>query len=120
HPRDGGGPARGARGIRLCAFSNARFYKWGVQAASASGPAQDLRRGCDTELAALRRVPNGDDTARGQFSGTEVVSLYGHRWTFQFDTLPGFALAPDRSKDLMVLAAGTAISLLLFAITWSL
>lgn len=52
------------------------------------------------------------------FHKTFTVVLNGNTWTISFSSLPAFDAAIDREKPVIVLTAGTVISLLFFAIAF--
>jgi PAS domain S-box-containing protein len=57
---------------------------------------------------------------RPTFNRTVAMNFGGHVWSLKVITLPAFDAATDYREPILVAAAGVAISLLLFGITWSL
>src|SRR3546814_17953446 len=64
-------------------------------------------------------TPSGQLTAvAAPFVDTVPLSMAGRIWTLRFSALP--SLTVDRTKPLIVLGGGLAVSFLLSAIAWSL
>ncbi len=81
--------------------------------------------GAGTEEASLMydhdnrtRFNRADDSAI--FSNTTSLDIHDHVWTLYFSSLSSFEASIDEDKPRLVLAGGTFISLLFFAIAWSL
>lgn len=55
----------------------------------------------------------------GALSSVSTIDANGRKWTLKFVAQPEFIAARDDRKPLLVLAGGTLISALLFALTWT-
>ncbi len=79
--------------------------------------------GHDTSTDALLFDSGDDGTTFDQTDGmqrTLEITTGGRPWTLAFEALPAFNRQIDHSKPLIMLLGGTSISLLIFAIAWSL
>ncbi len=65
--------------------------------------------------------PGRDDVdLDARLRGQSILDINGRAWTLIMETLPAFTKSLDRRIPILVIVAGLSISLLLFAITWSL
>ena len=66
----------------------------------------------------------GNNMSYGQnvdfyLTATETLEINDHRWTLRFSSLPAFEAGIGKEKPRIVFTIGTIISLLIFAISWS-
>ena len=58
-----------------------------------------------------------DDIAHARFQAQEYITLAGHTWTVQLNSLPEFERVHERNASTVILVAGALLSLLLAVIT---
>ncbi|MBI4027397.1 MAG: MEKHLA domain-containing protein [Verrucomicrobia bacterium] len=66
------------------------------------------------------RAGNAAAKARPAFEQTTSLDVFGRKWTVHFATTTVFDKRIDRAHSMLVLIAGSAISILIFSIAWSL
>ena len=90
-------------------------------------PDVDLEIFDGTEISEKSQLYDSDSSGhslakkhRPAFSTSATVDIAGRTWSLHFSSLPPFESAVNADEPAIILGAGMLISLLLFAITWSL
>jgi PAS domain S-box-containing protein len=78
--------------------------------------ALDLR---DAAADAVPMFKSGDLAAPTPFSRTQDIQMYGRTWTLRLAALPAFQAGIGHWQSRAVLAAGSALSLMLMALMWA-